>query len=69
MAHGLQRQAQKNGTRPPGLQKRIQLLPVDLERLLPNLPHNIQRGMIGVDVILVDKTSMRVLDIIRQVLF
>jgi hypothetical protein len=68
LPRGLQRQVQKNGSLPPGLQKRIQLLPVDLERLLPNLPHSIQRGMIGVDVVLVDKNSMRVLDIIRQVL-
>ncbi len=65
---GLQRQVHKNGALPPGLQKRIQLLPFDLERLLPNLPPNIQRGRIGVDVILVDKTSMKVLDIIRHVL-
>lgn len=68
LPHGLQRQLQKNGSLPPGLQKRIQLLPVELERLLPDLPHSIQRGMIGVDVVLMDKTSMRVLDIIRQVL-
>ena len=65
---GLQKQLQRNGTLPPGLQKRIQPLPVDLERLLPNLPDGMRRGIIGADVVLIDGTSMKVLDIIRQVL-
>ena len=65
---GLERQLQKNGSLPPGLQKRVHLLPLDLERLLPDLPKGIGRVIIGVDIVLLDKTSNTILDIVRKVL-
>jgi hypothetical protein len=65
---GLERQLQKNGSLPPGLQKRVHSLPLDLERLLPDLPKGIGRVIIGVDIVLLDKTSNTILDIVRKVL-
>jgi hypothetical protein len=65
---GLERQLQKNGSLPPGLQKRVHSLPLDLEHLLPNLPKGIGRVIIGGDVVLLDKTSNTILDIVRKVL-
>jgi hypothetical protein len=65
---GLERQLQKNGSLPPGLQKRVHSLPLDLDRLLPDLPNGIGRVIIGVDVVLLDKTSNRILDVLHRVL-
>jgi hypothetical protein len=65
---GLERQLQRNGRLPPGLEKHVHLLPLDLERLLPNLPKGIGRVIIGVDVVLLDKTSNKILDILHKVL-
>ncbi len=62
---GLQGQLQKNGTLPPGLQKRIQPLPKALERSLPKPSPGLKRGIIGGDLVLVEETSKKVLDIIR----
>ena len=65
---GLQRQLRKNGTLSPGLQKRIQPLPRALGRLLPRLPTGVRRGIIGSDVVLVEKSTNRILDIVADVL-
>ena len=62
---GLQGQLQKNGTLPPGLQKRIQPLPKALERSLPKPSPGLKRGIIGGDLVLVEETSKKVIDIIR----
>ncbi len=65
---GLERQLKKNGSMPPGLEKRVHLFPLDLERLLPELPTGVIRVVIGVDILLLDKTSNTILDIVRKVL-
>lgn len=65
---GLERQLAKNGNLPPGLEKRIHSFPLELEHLLPELPKGVIRVIIGVDIILLDKTSNTILDIIREVL-
>ncbi len=65
---GLERQLQNNGTLPPGLEKRVHLFPLDLERLLPELPKGVVRVVIGVDIVLLNKTSNTILDIVRKVL-
>jgi hypothetical protein len=64
---GLQKHLQKNGTLPPGLQKRLQPLPPDLEKRLPGIPDIWGRVVLGRKVILVDKRSSRILDIIENV--
>ncbi len=66
---GLARQMEKNGSLPPGLEKRLHRFPLDLERLLPELPTGVIRVVIGVDILLLDETSNTILDIVRKVLF
>lgn len=65
---GLERQLYLNGSLPPGLAKRTSSLPLDLERSLPKLPKGVVRVVIGVDVVLLDRNSKTVLDIVRRVL-
>ncbi len=65
---GLERQLKKNRSLPPGLKKRVQLFPLELGRLLPELPKGIIRVVIGVDILLLDETSNTILDIVREVL-
>ena len=60
---------EKNGSFPPGLEKRLHRFPLDLERLLPELPTGVIRVVIGVDILLLDETSNTILDIVRKVLF
>ena len=65
---GLQKHLQKNGTLPPGLQKRLQPIPTDLDRRLPPVPEIWERVIIGRDVILLDRRTNRILDIIENVI-
>jgi hypothetical protein len=65
---GLQKQLAKNGTLPPGLQKRLTPFPPDLERRLPPLPDIYRRGSIGSSVVLIDRKTQRILDIIDAVI-
>jgi hypothetical protein len=64
---GLKKQLQKNGQLPPGLQKRIEPLPVELSRQLPPLPEHWDRVIVERDVILLDRRTNRILDIIEDV--
>ena len=65
---GLQKHLDKNGTLPPGLQKRLEPLPQDLDLRLPGLPDYWERVILGSDVILVDRRTNRILDIIENVI-
>ena len=65
---GLQKHLQKNGQLPPGLQKRLEPLPVDLDRRLPQLPDYWERVVLERDVILIDRRSNRILDIIEDII-
>lgn len=65
---GLQKQLDKNGRLPPGLQKRLEPLPVDLEGRLPRLPDHWERVILERDIILVDRRTERILDIIENVI-
>jgi hypothetical protein len=64
---GLQKQLDRNGRLPPGLQKRLEPLPVDLDRRLPRLPEYWERVILERDVILVDRRTQRILDIIENI--
>jgi len=66
---GLERQLYKNGSLPPGLEKRVHPFPRELGKLLPELPKGIIRVVIGVDILLLDETSNTILEIVREVLF
>ncbi len=62
---GLAKQLERNGTLPPGLAKRD--LPYDLERQLPVLDDRYKRMIVDQDVVLVNKTTGVILDILRNV--
>ena len=65
---GLQKQLDKNGRLPPGLQKRLEPVPADLDRRLPRLPELWERVILERDVILIDRRTNRILDIIENVI-
>jgi hypothetical protein len=64
---GLQKHLDRTGKLPPGLQKRLEPLPPDLESRLPRLPQHWERVILGRDVILIDRRTQRILDIIENV--
>ena len=64
---GLQKHLEKNGQLPPGLQKRLEPLPADLDRRLPRLPDYWERVVVERDVILIDRRTNRILDIIENI--
>ena len=63
---GLQKHLEKNGTLPPGLAKRG--LPSELESKLPEVPSGLERIIAGDDVVLMEKATGKILDIIQGVL-
>ena len=65
---GLQKKLERNGELPPGLQKRLEPLPDDLNRRLPSLPEYWERVILERDVILIDRRTNRILDIIENVI-
>jgi hypothetical protein len=65
---GLQKHLDKNGNLPPGLQKRLEPLPRDLEARLPGLPEYWERVILQEHVVLMDRRSQRILDIIENVI-
>jgi hypothetical protein len=65
---GLQKHLQRNGTLPPGLQKRLQPLPTTLEIQLPSLPDIWGRVILGPHVLLIDRRTSQILDVLENVL-
>ena len=65
---GLARQLRRNGSLPPGLQKKIQPLPRELEVQLPRLPDGRRRVFISGSIILLDQQRNLILDIVADVL-
>jgi hypothetical protein len=65
---GLQKHLEKNGQLPPGLQKRLEPLPSALDARLPSIPDYWERVIVERDVILLDRRSNRILDIIENVI-
>jgi hypothetical protein len=65
---GLQKHLAKNGRLPPGLQKKIKPLPRDLHARLPRLPDIWETVIVERHVILIDRRSQRILDIIENVI-
>ena len=63
---GLEKQLEKNGSLPPGLESRP--LPEELERFLGNPPKGTERVIVGADVVLIEKRTQRILDIVRDVI-
>jgi hypothetical protein len=65
---GLQKHLERDGTLPPGLQKRVQPFPVELERRLPPLPPDYRRVTLGVDILIVNRRTQRIMDIVHDIL-
>jgi len=63
---GLQRQLERNGTLPPGLQKKA--LPSDLQTRLPAEQRGYERVIVDTDVLLVETATGIIRDVIRDVL-
>lgn len=64
---GLEKQLERNGTLPPGLQKRVQPCPVELERQLPALPAEYRRGVIGAHVVVFNRNTNVIVDVLKDV--
>ena len=64
---GLEKQLERNGTLPPGLQKRLQPCPVELERRLPPLEAGYGRGVIGAHVVIYNRSTNVIVDIVKDV--
>src|SRR6266567_2403318 len=62
---GLERQLVVNGTLPPGLQKKMQPCPRELEAMFPPPPPNYAHVVIGGNVVLVNRVSFQVADVLH----
>jgi hypothetical protein len=64
---GLEKHLERNGTLPPGLQKRLEPCPVELERQLPPLPADYRRAVIGAHIVILNKNTNVIVDIMKDV--
>jgi hypothetical protein len=64
---GLEKQLERNGTLPPGLQKKLQPCPTELTRQLPPLPPDYQRSVIGAHIVVFNKNTNIVVDVMKDV--
>jgi hypothetical protein len=62
---GLERQLVVRGTLPPGLRGKIHRCPIDLERRLPPPPPDCEHVFVGGHVVLVNRKTFVVLDILH----
>jgi hypothetical protein len=65
---GLEKQLERNGHLPPGLQKRFQPFPPELEERLPPLPPDYTRGFIGASIVIYDRRTALIVDIVHDVI-
>lgn len=64
---GLQKKVRRNGTLPPGLQKRLRPFPSALEEQLTRIPRSWERAILGASIILLDRRTGKILDLIEDV--
>jgi hypothetical protein len=64
---GLEKQLERNGTLPPGLQKKLQPCPVEITRQLPPLPPDYQRSVIGASIVIFNRRTNIVVDVMHDV--
>lgn len=66
---GLEKQLVRRGTLPPGLQKRIEPCPPGLEHYLPPPPPDCANVLIGGHIVLLNRKTNMVLDLVHVELF
>jgi hypothetical protein len=64
---GLEKQLERNGTLPPGLQKKLQPCPVEITGQLPALPPTYQRSVIGAHIVVFNKSTNIIVDVMKDV--
>ena len=64
---GLERQLERNGTLPPGLEKKLQPCPVEITRQLPPLPAEYQRSVIGAHIVVFNRSTNIIVDVMKDV--
>jgi len=64
---GLEKQLQRNGTLPPGLEKKMEPCPVEITRQLPPLPPDYQRSVIGASIVIFNRKTNIVVDVMADV--
>jgi len=64
---GLERQLERNGTLPPGLQKKLEPCPVEITRQLPPLPPEYQRSVIGAHIVVFNRSTNIIVDVMKDV--
>src|SRR5499425_3907004 len=62
---GLERQLAVNGTLPPGLQKKMQPCPRELEAMLPPPPPNYVHVVIGGNIVMYNRATLQIGDVFR----
>ena len=62
---GLERQLAVNGTLPPGLQKKMQPCPRELEAMLPPPPPNYVHVVIGGNLVMYNRATLQIGDVLR----
>ena len=62
---GLERQLVVDGTLPPGLQKKVQPCPRELEMMLPPPPPNYVHVVIGGNLVMYNRATLQIGDILR----
>jgi hypothetical protein len=62
---GLERQLVVNGTLPPGLQKKMQPCPHELEAMLPPPPPNYVHVVIGGNLVMYNRATLQIGDVFR----
>jgi len=64
---GLEKQLERNGTLPPGLQKKLAPCPVEITRQLPPLPPEYQRSVIGAHIVVFNRSTNIIEDVMKDV--
>ena len=64
---GLEKQLQRNGTLPPGLEKKLQPCPIEITRQMPPLPPDYQRSVIGASIVVFNRKTNIVVDVMADV--
>jgi hypothetical protein len=67
LAPSLQRRLQRNTTLPRGLERRVEPLPLALECQLPPVSNGLHRVILAGNVILLEDTTFRIVDLLRDV--